>query len=527
MKCSVRMIAIAVCAIAASQAYAQFPGGGAPQQGQQQSQTEKWQKILKDTELEQKPFTKGEDKLNICQHLYNKDQAGKPAILVFLHGIGERGDNNLAQNELGVSDIVKNIRDQKQKVVLITCQCPSSELWAPLHRGGSGAALQPLPSKSTGLIPDMIEAKIKEFDADPDRVYITGLSMGGYGTWDTISRRPDLFAAAIPICGGADPAQAPVLKNMAISIFHGDRDNLVPTNLSREMFKALEDAGNKNVKLTIYEGVEHNSWEKAYADPETFKWLFAQKRTEEGKKAKGKVFTEEEINAAKQRGGGGFPFGGGMGGGMPNFGGGMPNFGGGMPNFGGGMPPMGGGQGGMPNFGGGMPPMGGQGGFPGFGQGGQMPPMGGQGGFPGFGQGGAPGGAPGAAPGGQGGFPGFGQGGQGGQRPQGQRPQGQGGQRPGNGQGGFPGGGMGGFGGGMGGFGGGMGGFGGGMGGFGGGMGPGQGGGASVSTVSEIQEKFPAEYKAAQELRQKDPAAYREKMRDLQKKLTDSKEESK
>ncbi len=433
MKCSVRMIAIAVCAIAANQAYAQFPGGGAPQQGQQQSQTEKWQKILKDTELEQKPFTKGEDKLNICQHLYNKEQPGKPAILVFLHGIGERGDNNLAQNELGVSDIVKNIRDQKQKVVLITCQCPSSELWAPLHRGGSGAALQPLPSKSTGLIPDMIEAKIKEFDADPDRVYITGLSMGGYGTWDTISRRPDLFAAAIPICGGADPAQAPVLKNMAISIFHGDRDNLVPTNLSREMYKALQDAGNKNVKLTVYEGVEHNSWEKAYADPETFKWLFAQKRTEEGKKAKGKVFTEEEINAAKQRGGGGFPFGGGMGGGMPNFGGGMPNFGGGMPPMGGqgGFPGFG--QGGMPGFGqGGMPPMGGQGG--------QMPPMGGQGGFPGFGQGGAPGGAPGAAPGGQGGFPGFGQGGQGGQRPQGQRPQGQGGQRPGNGQGGFPGG---------------------------------------------------------------------------------------
>ena len=513
MKCSVRMIAIAVCAIAASQAYAQFPGGGAPQ-GQQQSQTEKWQKILKETELEQKPFTKGEDKLNICQHLYNKDQAGKPAILVFLHGIGERGDNNLAQNELGVSDIVKNIRDQKQKVVLITCQCPSSELWAPLHRVGSGAALQPLPSKSTGLIPDMIEAKIKEFDADPDRIYITGLSMGGYGTWDTISRRPDLFAAAIPICGGADPAQAPVLKNMAISIFHGDRDNLVPTNLSREMFKALEDAGNKNVKLTIYEGVEHNSWEKAYADPETFKWLFAQKRTEEGKKAKGKVFTEEEINAAKQRGGGGFPFGGGMGGGMPNFGGmggGMPpmgGMGGGMPNFGGmggGMPPMGGGQGGMPDFGamfgGGMPNFGGMGGAPGGAPGGQGGAPGGMGGFPGFG-GGAPGGA---APGGQGG-----------QRPQGQRPQG---------QGGAPGG-MGGFGGGMGGFGGGFGGGfpGGGMGGFGGGP---QGGGAAVSTVSDIKEKFPEEYKAAQELRQKDPAAYREKMRDLQKKLTDSKEESK
>ena len=514
MKCSVRMIAIAVCAIAASQAYAQFPGGGAPQQGnQQQSQTEKWQKILKETELEQKPFVKGEDKLNICQHLYNKDQAGKPAILVFLHGIGERGDNNLAQNELGVSDIVKNIRDQKQKVVLITCQCPSSELWAPLHRGGAGAALQPLPSKSTGLIPDMIEAKIKEFDADPDRVYITGLSMGGYGTWDTISRRPDLFAAAIPICGGADPAQAPVLKNMAISIFHGDRDNLVPTNLSREMFKALEDAGNKNVKLTIYEGVEHNSWEKAYADPETFKWLFAQKRTEEGKKAKGKVFTEEEIAAARQGGGGFGGMFGGMGGGMPPMGG----FGGGMPNFGGGMPPMGGGQGGMPDFGAMF-----GGGMPNFGGG--MPPMGGQGGAPA----GAPGGAPAGGQGGMppmGGFGGFG----GGMPPMGG---GQGG-APAGGQGGMPpmggfGGGMGGFGGGMGGFGGGMGGFGGGfgggMGGFGGGM-PGGQGGATVSTVSQIQEKFPDEYKAAQELRQKDPAAYREKLRDLQKKLSDEKEE--
>jgi len=246
---------------------------------QNSSQTAKWQRILKDTELEQLTFVKDGATLKYCQHLYNKSEKGKPAILVFLHGIGERGDNNLAQNELGVPDIVKNIREQKHKVVLITCQCPSTELWAPLHRGGSGAALQPQPSKTTGLIPALIESKIKEFNADADRVYITGLSMGGYGTWDIISRRPDLFAAAIPICGGADPVQAPVLKDMAISIFHGERDNLVPTDLSREMYRALVNAGNRNVKITIYPGVEHNSWEKAYADPETFKWLFAQKRT--------------------------------------------------------------------------------------------------------------------------------------------------------------------------------------------------------------------------------------------------------
>jgi TPR repeat protein/predicted esterase len=266
----------------------------------QYSQIETWKKILKDCELEQRTFTKGQDKLKYCQHLYNKEEWGKPAILVFLHGIGERGDNNLAQNELGVSDIVKNIRAQKRKVILLTCQCPSSELWAPLHRGGSAAALQPLPSKSTGMIPDLIDAKIKEFNADPDRVYIVGHSMGGYGVWDIISRRPDLFAAAIPICGAGDPAQASVLKDMAISMFHGDRDNLVPTNLSREMYRALANAGNRNVKLTIYEGVEHNSWEKAYADPDTFRWLFAQKRSEAGKRAKGKTFTADEIRAAQR-----------------------------------------------------------------------------------------------------------------------------------------------------------------------------------------------------------------------------------
>ena len=93
-------------------------------------------RILKDNNMKRETIKDADGSMWYCQGVYNEDQPGKPAILIFLHGIGERGDNNLAQNELGVSDIVKNIRDQKQKVVLITCQCPSSELWAPLHRGG-------------------------------------------------------------------------------------------------------------------------------------------------------------------------------------------------------------------------------------------------------------------------------------------------------------------------------------------------------------------------------------------------------
>jgi predicted peptidase len=298
MKTFVRTLAITLGIIATAGLYAQGP---APQRPEPFAREKKLQK---DLELEQQVFRKGEDKLNYNQHLYNRDEKGKPAILIFLHGIGERGDDNLAQNRLAVTEIVKNIRDNKRKVLLITCQCPSSELWAPLHRGGAAAALQPLPSKCTGLIPDLVEAKIKEIDADPDRVYITGQSMGGYGTWDIICRRPDLFAAAVPVCGGGDPKQAPVLKEMAIWIYHGDKDTLVPTVLSREMIKALQDAGSKRAKYKECPGVEHNCWETTYNDPEMYKWLFEQKRTKESAAAKPHKFTEEEIKAAEARRGG-------------------------------------------------------------------------------------------------------------------------------------------------------------------------------------------------------------------------------
>ncbi len=346
-------------------------------------------RILKDNNMKRETIKDADGSMWYCQGVYNEDQPGKPAILVFLHGIGERGDENLASIRLAVPDIVKQIKDAKQKVILLAPECPSSQLWAPLHRGGSMAKLTEKPAQALGLVPVLIQKKIKEFDADPDRVYITGLSMGGYGTWDLISRYgTDLFAAAMPCCGGGDPAQAEKMKDLPIWIFHGGADPTVPVMLSRRMYAALKEAGNDDVFYKEYPGVQHDCWTRTYQNPESWKWLFSQKRgvksdvrPEQGEVVK---VTQEEFESA-----GGF--GGGRGGQRP----------GGMGQ--GGQRPQG--QGG---FGGGMGQGGqrpqGQGGFGGgMGQGGQRPQ--GQGGFGGgFGQGGQ--------------RPGMGQGGQQGQNPQ-------------------------------------------------------------------------------------------------------------
>ncbi len=101
--------------------------------------------------------------------------------------------------------------------------------------------------------------------------------MGGAGTFGAMSLRPDIFAAAIPVAGGWDPKDAGKMNNIAIWVFHGDKDKVVPTDYSRTMVEAIKKAGG-SPKYTEYEGVGHNSWSKAYASPETWEWLFQQKR---------------------------------------------------------------------------------------------------------------------------------------------------------------------------------------------------------------------------------------------------------
>jgi predicted peptidase len=133
------------------------------------------------------------------------------------------------------------------------------------------------PSEPLRLALALVGALQGEFSIDSRQIYVTGLSMGGYGTWDAAMRRPDLFAAAVPVCGGADETKAARIAKMPIWVFHGARDPVVKVARSDHMIAALLKAGG-NPGYTRYPGEEHASWDPAYRDPELFKWLFAQKR---------------------------------------------------------------------------------------------------------------------------------------------------------------------------------------------------------------------------------------------------------
>ncbi|MDB4703992.1 prolyl oligopeptidase family serine peptidase, partial [Akkermansiaceae bacterium] len=133
------------------------------------------------------------------------------------------------------------------------------------------------PSNSMQLTIELLNESIKKLPVDKKRIYVTGLSMGGFGTWDIVQRMPKIFAAAMPVCGGGDAELASEIKTVPIWVFHGGSDNVVKTKRSQDMVTALEKVGSK-VKYTEYEGVGHNSWDRTYRDENALRWLFHQKK---------------------------------------------------------------------------------------------------------------------------------------------------------------------------------------------------------------------------------------------------------
>lgn len=185
-------------------------------------------------------------------------KSGLP-LIIQLHGAGERGNggDELKKVDLhGFSDMLKS---EEFECRVVMPQCPPESFWA--------ARVESIVS--------FVEHLIREFDADCDKVYLTGLSMGGFGTWFTAMARPDLFAAIAPCCGGGMAWNAEVLK-MPVWAFHGACDEVVNPFHSDDMVQALEKAG-ADVKYTRFEGVNHNSWDYAY-NRELMEWLLNKKR---------------------------------------------------------------------------------------------------------------------------------------------------------------------------------------------------------------------------------------------------------
>ena len=190
-------------------------------------------------------------------------------LVLALHG---RGGSTVAATKLGSSAL----REQFPCFVMAPASTANGHWARP-----TGFGKKRKKNKNTrAMLPAALEAMdafIEKHPIDPDRVYVTGQSMGGAGTFGAMFLRPNVFAAAIPVCGGWDPKDAGKMKNIATWVFHGDNDKVVPTDYSRNMVEAIKKSGG-SPKYTEYEGVGHNSWSKAYASPATWKWLFQQTR---------------------------------------------------------------------------------------------------------------------------------------------------------------------------------------------------------------------------------------------------------
>ncbi len=201
----------------------------------------------------------------------------KLPLVIFLHGAGERGDNNVRQLQHGGSLFLDPGNREKYPAFVVFPQCPTGKRWVEVDWGDPKPHQQPkAPSEPMSLLMELIPSLVKSLPVDHSRIYIMGLSMGGFGTWDLTARHPDWFAAAVPICGGADNSTAPLLAKLPVWTFHGDQDSAIHVGRTRSMVEALRSAGG-NPKYTELPGMSHNVWDTAFADPKLLPWLFAQK----------------------------------------------------------------------------------------------------------------------------------------------------------------------------------------------------------------------------------------------------------
>lgn len=203
------------------------------------------------------------------------DAGKRYPVVLFLHGAGERGDDNRAQLVHGMKDFAsEEIRD-KYPCFVVAPQCPVNAQWVDTPWSADAHTMPPKPTAPMRMSLELLSALEQEFSIDPHRIYVTGLSMGGFGAWDAIQRQPQRFAAAVPLCGGGDTGLAKVVANIPIWAFHGADDTAVKTQRSRDMLAAIRAAGG-SPRYTEYPHTGHDCWTPTYRNPEMYAWLFAQ-----------------------------------------------------------------------------------------------------------------------------------------------------------------------------------------------------------------------------------------------------------
>lgn len=201
------------------------------------------------------------------------DRRRKYPLVLWLHGGAGRGGDNLKQisggNTVGSHVWARPENQSRYPCFVLAPQCPAGEMWATVETAE--------PTGQLRLALELIENLRGTFGLDARRLYVTGQSLGGFGTWAAISHRPGMFAAAIPVCGGGDESAAPRLAGTPIWAFHGEKDQAVNVERSRRMVAAVRRAGGAP-KYTEYEGAGHVIWERVFNEPGLLPWAFAHSR---------------------------------------------------------------------------------------------------------------------------------------------------------------------------------------------------------------------------------------------------------
>jgi predicted peptidase len=211
---------------------------------------------------------------------YAPQQKGekKLPLVVFLHGAGERGSDNEAQLCNGIFTFVDSANQAKRPAFVLAPQCPSGKKWVNVDWKLASNQMPDSVSVPLGMLLELVKQYKDSLFIDDTRIYIAGLSMGGFGTWDAICREPALFAAALAVCGGGDEKMVSRIKDLPVWAFHGSNDKVIIPQRSANMVAALKKAGNKKVKYTVYPKVGHNSWTPTFANPAVHQWLFQQRK---------------------------------------------------------------------------------------------------------------------------------------------------------------------------------------------------------------------------------------------------------
>jgi len=187
---------------------------------------------------------------------YPKIQKKWPMIL-FLHGAGERGDDLEKVKLHGPPKLIES--GKSYPFIILSPQCHKDQWW------------------SNDVLDALLRKVVKKYRIDQKRIYCTGLSMGGFGTWALAAEYPSRFAAIAPICGGGDTTNASVLRDIPAWVFHGAKDRVVPLSRSQEMVDALKKEG-ADVKFTVYPDADHDSWTATYENPELYEWFLIHKK---------------------------------------------------------------------------------------------------------------------------------------------------------------------------------------------------------------------------------------------------------